>query len=68
MRVIKYIGKSRVSTERELMGTKGYASGFEGLIRYINDRLPQNEVIGEALRRKVQMYPELAIRELVTKQ
>jgi ATP-dependent DNA helicase RecG len=27
--------------------------------------LPSNEVIGQALRKEVPMYPELAVRELV---
>lgn len=39
--------------------------GFQGLISYINDQLPQNEQIGRALRREARMYPEIAIRELV---
>ena len=34
-------------------------------IAYINDQLPQNEQIGQALRREVRMFPEIAIRELV---
>lgn len=32
---------------------------------YINQILPKNEVIGEAFRKDVPMYPELAVRELV---
>ena len=44
---------------------KGYASGFEGLIEFINTLLPSNEVIEQGLRRNVPMYPELAVRELV---
>lgn len=46
------------------MGSLGYAAGFERMIRYINDQLPQNEVIGQALRREVPMYPPIAVREL----
>ena len=65
VRVIKYKGTNRVETVREKIGTKGYAAGFEGLIGYINDHLPENEIIGAALRREVRMYPEPAIRELV---
>lgn len=65
VRVIAYKGNSRVETLREREGTKGYASGFEGLIGYINLLLPSNEVIGIAFRTTVPMYPELAIRELV---
>ncbi len=65
VRVIVYKDNSRQETLREQVGTKGYASGFVGLIGFINDLLPVNEVIGEALRKKVPMYPELAVRELV---
>ncbi len=65
MRVIQYRGNSRIETIKEQVGGKGYASGFEGLIDYVNGLLPSNEVIGQALRREVTMYPELAIRELV---
>ncbi len=63
-RVIIYKGNSRVETLKEQEGSKGYAVGFEGLISFINDRLPQNEELGQALR-EVRMYPEVAIRELV---
>ncbi len=63
-RVIIYRGNNRTETLREQVGNKGYAIGFEGVIRYINDQLPQNEEIGEALRKEVRMYPQIAIREL----
>jgi len=64
LRVIVYEGKNRLKTIREQVGKKGYASGFEGLIEFINTLVPKNEVIGKALRKDVPMYPELAIREL----
>ncbi len=65
IRVILYKGENRVETIREQEGAKGYANGFEGMINYIVGLLPENEVIGQALRRKVPMFPDLAIRELV---
>lgn len=65
VRVIIYKGKDRIETVREQEGGKGYASGFEGLIGFIDNLLPRNEVIGKALRKEVPMYPELAVRELV---
>lgn len=65
VRVVLYRGEGRIETIREQMGTRGYANGFEGLIRFINGLLPSNEVIGEALRKEVPMFPELAVRELV---
>ncbi len=65
LRVIRYKGNTRVETEHEKLGAKGYATGFEGMVGYINDQLPRNEMMGQALRREVRMYPERAIRELV---
>jgi predicted HTH transcriptional regulator len=65
VRVIVYKGKNKVETEREQIGRKGYASGFSGLIDWINSQLPANEEIGKALRKEIRMYPEIAIRELV---
>lgn len=65
VRVVLYKGNSRVETIREFEGTKGYAVGYEGLIEFINNLLPSNEVIGKALRKNLPMHPELAIRELV---
>lgn len=65
VRVVLYKGENRVETIREQVGTKGYATGFEGLIGFVTNLLPSNEVIGQALRKDVPMFPELAIRELV---
>jgi ATP-dependent DNA helicase RecG len=65
VRVVQYRGKDRTQTLREQEGVKGYAGGFEGLIGFINGLLPTNEVIEQALRRNVPMFPELAVRELV---
>lgn len=64
-RVIVYQETSRINALKEQEGAKGYASGFEGLVNYIMDQLPSNEVIENALRRKVKVYPEVAIREFV---
>lgn len=65
IRVIVYKGKNKVETEREQIGARGYAIGFEGLVVWINSQLPANEEIGKALRKESRMYPEVAIRELV---
>lgn len=64
MRVIQYRGHDRTRTLREQIGDRGYAPGFEDLIRFINALLPSNEVIEEALRRTVPEFPELVVREL----
>ena len=65
VRVIYYRGDSRIETIREQQGTKGYAGAFQGLVGFILDLLPENEVIGQALRTSLPMFPELAVRELI---
>lgn len=64
-RVVVYEGTGKFNTKSDKPGSKGYAVGFEGLVDYINDLLPSNEVVGKALREVVKMYPEIAVRELV---
>lgn len=65
VRVITYKETSHINAIKEQEGLKGYASGFEGLISYVMDKLPSNEIIENALRKKVKVYPEVAIREFV---
>jgi predicted HTH transcriptional regulator len=65
VRVVVYKGQDRIRAEREQLGRKGYASGFEELVEFINALIPRNEVIRQALRETVPMYPGLAVRELV---
>jgi ATP-dependent DNA helicase RecG len=66
VRFVAYGGKNRAATVTHRRdGKLGYATGFKGLVRYINDLLPKNEHIGEALREEHSLFPELAIRELV---
>ena len=64
-RVVVYTGSSKAETRLDQTGTKGYAVGFQGLVRFVMAQLPQNEVIEDALRKEVKLVPEIAIRELV---
>jgi ATP-dependent DNA helicase RecG len=65
IRVVVYKNDDRSEIVKQQAGDKGYAAGFTGLIRWINDQVPQNVHIGEALRTETKMYPEVAVRELV---
>jgi len=65
VRVIVYKGKDRLHALKEQEGDQGYASGFSALVSYVNDQLPSNEEIGQALRKEEKLYPEIAIRELI---
>ncbi len=64
-RVIIYNDESRLNASKEQVGDKGYAVAFEGLINWIDDQLPSNELIEDALRVEKKMYPKVAIREFV---
>jgi ATP-dependent DNA helicase RecG len=64
-RVVVYTGTSKLETRLDQTGKKGYAVGFQGLVRFIMTQLPQNEVIEDALRKELKLVPEIAIRELV---
>jgi predicted HTH transcriptional regulator len=66
VRLIVYNGKNKASqVTHRLDSQKGYATGFENLIDYINNLLPVNEHIGDALREEHRLFPKLAIRELL---
>ena len=64
-RVVVYTGTSKLDTKLDQPGAKGYAVGFQGLVRFIMAQLPQNEFIQDALRKEVKLVPEIVIRELV---
>ena len=65
IRVIRYRGINKVETIDELLGQRGYASGFERLIIHLKRVLPHSEVIQQSLRQEVSLYPEIALRELL---
>ena len=65
VRVIQYPDKSRIETTRERVFDRGYMAGFEELIDYVDTLLPTNEVIGNAIREVVTMFPKIAVRELI---
>lgn len=64
-RVVHYEGTARIKTKKEQIGQRGYAAGFQGLVTYIADQLPNSEVIQDGLRMDELQFPQLAIRELV---
>lgn len=64
-RVVVYTGSSKLETRLDQPGTRGYAVGYQGLVGFVMNQLPQNEVIEDALRKEVKLVPELVVRELV---
>ncbi len=66
VRLIVYNGKNKASqVTHRYDGQKGYACEFERIIDYINNLLPINEHIGNALREEQPLFPKIAIRELI---
>jgi len=66
VRFVSYGGKSKADNViKRKDGKRGYATGFEGLLAFINNLLPNNEHIGESLRQESPLFPKLAIRELI---
>src|SRR5262249_7215724 len=65
VRVVVYSGNSKVKTKLDQTWESGYAVGFQQLVAFVMSQLPQNEVVEEAIRRKVKLVPEIVIRELV---
>lgn len=65
IRVVQYQDNNRVSMLKENTIGKGYAVGFEDLLKYVEALIPTQELISGALRKKAAAYPLLAIREVV---
>lgn len=65
VRVIRYQGRNKVDTIDEWIEPGGYAVSFEALVEYLKRMLPHSEVIHQALRVDVSVYPEIALRELI---
>lgn len=64
-RVIVYKGNSKFETRIDQTGAKGYAVGFQGLVSFIMEQLPRNEIIEDALRTEAKLVPDIVIREIV---
>jgi predicted HTH transcriptional regulator len=64
-RVVAYTGTSKLETRLDQTKAKGYAVGFQELVQFVMNQLPQNEMIEDALRKETKLFPEVEIRELV---
>lgn len=64
--IVVYNGTNKLEIRQTTRWEKGYAVAFEDLISTLISVLPgNNEVLGQALRSSVRMFPDIAIRELV---
>lgn len=65
IRVVQYEGNGKINTLRDQTGQFGYANGFQRLLNYLSGILPAHELIVSAKRESLQLYPPLALRELI---
>lgn len=65
IRLIKYKGRDKQSSEFEQEGQYGYAMGFPGLIKHMMGLFPKEETYVDGIRRNRSIYPEVAIREVI---
>jgi ATP-dependent DNA helicase RecG len=65
LRVVQYRSKSRVESIGERVFDAGYALSFVPALRHISGLLPTVEKIVSGVRREVEVYPQIAIRELL---
>lgn len=66
IRFIKYPGKNKIDEPSiDDYGSMGYAVGFQAMIKFINSLLPNNKAIEDAVRVKVEQFPEIALREII---
>jgi predicted HTH transcriptional regulator len=65
VRAIIYEDMSKLQTKLDILGVKGYAAGFQGLVEFVQTQTTINEVIEKAIRKPIKMYPEIAIRGLL---
>lgn len=65
VRVVQYKDNSRLEMLKEDVGNKGYAVGFDGLLKYIEALLPSREIIAGAIRETQVQYPSIALREAI---
>jgi ATP-dependent DNA helicase RecG len=64
-RFVIYEGINKLKTRDEIVGHRGYAVGFEGLVNFVHAAAPQNRFIEEVVREEVKMFPKQALRELI---
>ena len=66
VRIIRYYGNDKVtSASKEIVSDKGYAGGFEDVIRNIMSMIPEDEIFESGIRRNFPKFPEPAVRELI---
>lgn len=64
-RVIVYRDSSKLDADEDTEGSRGYATSFESLMKYVMGRIPHDEVMRHGIRTTVHKIPEPTVREFV---
>lgn len=65
VRITTYKDVNKLDAIQDITGSRGYTSGFNAIVKYIQSQIPEKEIIKGGLRETEKMYPEEAIREFV---
>ncbi|MCB4757023.1 MAG: putative DNA binding domain-containing protein [Elusimicrobia bacterium] len=65
VKVTQYAGTSKLSAQKEKIYTQGFVHSFDQIIEEIIGMVPHSEVIEKATRKRVPLYPVMALRELI---
>lgn len=65
VRVIKYAGRDKSKSEREIEGRNGYAVSFAGLLGFIRNQTPMEEEYVDGVRQMKPIFPMVAVREVI---
>lgn len=65
VRVIQYDGMTKQRSVDEVEGKRGYAVGFQGMMKFIMDRLPKEERYLDGVRKTVSAFSATAIRDII---
>jgi predicted HTH transcriptional regulator len=60
VRIVRYTGDDKQKSDREYQGSKGYAVGFSGMVKYTMDHIPHDETYVNGVRKLTPQYPETA--------
>lgn len=64
-RVIHFKGTNKLNAIDDTEGSRGYAEGFEAVLKFILDRLPKSEMLLHGIRQTVYKIPRDAVREFL---
>lgn len=66
LRIIKYTGRNKLKSEFEQAATLGYAAGFARMLKFLVNRLPNEETYIDGVRKQLPHFPETALREVIS--